>query len=264
VQTHDGACRAEPALRLGLAYTLAPRLELLSNLARYVRVPTLAELYGTSALVDGNPSLRAETGVSLDVGLRAAGRREDGRDALSLELFAFARQVDDLVRYRRSSLEAMSPFNVAEARLLGVELAFAADLFEHLRLEAAGTLLDPRETTDDPVLDPTTNDILTNTARLTLSTLVEVYTAPGLAALGMNRASAGVRYFHKSSRYDDPAGQSVLPEQHFVDLEAALQFFERRLVARAALNNLFDSMTSDLLGLPVPGRSYHGSIELSF
>jgi outer membrane receptor protein involved in Fe transport len=105
---------------------------------------------------------------------------------------------------------------------------------------------------------------LTNTARLTLSTLVELYSSSALAALRLNRTSVGLRYFHKSSRYDDPAGQSVLPEQHFVDLEASAHFFDSRLIARAALDNLFDTQTSDLIGLPVPGRSYHASLELSF
>jgi vitamin B12 transporter len=265
VLENDGeSCGARPVGRLGLAYALAPGLELLSNLARYVRTPTLSELYGTSSLVDGNPNLRVESGVSLDLGLRWTGRFHAGRDALSFDAFAFARQADDLVRYRRSSLEAMTPFNVAQARLLGAELAVAADLFAHLRLEGAGTLLDARETTPDPVLDPTTNDVLPNTPRLTLSTLVALYFAPALEAVRMNRASVGVRYSHKSSRYADPAGQIVLPEQHFVDLEAAAHFLDDRLIARAALDNLFDSQTSDLLGLPVPGRSYHGSLALSF
>jgi iron complex outermembrane receptor protein len=262
ISSDSGPCRAQPTGRLGVAYALAPGLELLANLGRYVRAPTLAELYGSSALVDGNPSLQAETGVWLEAGLRWTERFAGGRDALSLDGFAFTRWVDQLVRYRRASLESLVPFNVARARLVGVELAAALELFAHLRLEAAGTVLDPRETTNDPVLDPTANDVLPNTARLTLSSLAELYVAPEHGALG--RASLGLRYFHKSSRYDDPAGQSVLPEQHFVDLEAAAHFFERRLIARAALDNLFDTRTSDLIGLPVPGRSYHASLELSF
>lgn len=260
-QGSDG-CPVQPALRLGLAYTLAPRLELLSNVARYVRAPTLGELYGTSALVDGNPNLRAETGVSLDVGLRHTLRFAEGRDALSVDAFAFARDADELVRYRRSSLEALSPFNVARARLLGVELAAAADLFQHVRLEASGTLLDARETTRDPTLDPTPNDVLPNSARLTLSTLAELYTTLDGSLLG--RASLGLRYFHKSSRYADPAGQNVLPEQHFVDVEAGAHFFGERLALRVALDNLFDTQTSDLIGLPVPGRSYHATLSLTF
>jgi vitamin B12 transporter len=264
VERDADGCPVEPALRLGLAYALAPGLELLSNVGRYVRAPTLGELYGTSALVDGNPNLRVETGVSLDIGLRHTLRFGQARDAVSIDAFAFARDAHDLVRYRRSSLEALSPFNVASARLLGVELAAAADLLRHVRLEASGTLLDARETTSDPALDPTSNDVLPNTARLTLSALAELYLLPARAPLGLTRASLGLRYFHKSSRYADPAGQNVLPEQHFVDVEAAARLFGERLALRVALDNLFDTQTSDLIGLPVPGRSYHATLALTF
>jgi vitamin B12 transporter len=56
----------------------------------------------------------------------------------------------------------------------------------------------------------------------------------------------------------------VLPAQHFLDLEANAAFFERRLIARAAILNLLDARTTDLIGLPAPGRSYHGAVDLWF
>jgi vitamin B12 transporter len=258
----SGGCAAEPVGRVGVRYAPSASLELLSNLSRALRVPSLAELYGTSALVDGNPALRPERSVAFDVGARYRVRTEGAE--LFLDGFAFARRASELVRYRRTSLQAMSPFNVSRARLLGVELALSADLLSHVRLEASGTLLDPRETTQDPLLDPTANDILPNTARLTLSTLTELYVEPANARLQLTRASIGLRYQHKSSRFEDPAGQNVLPEQNLCDIELAGSFLEGRVTLRAALRNAFDAQTSDLIGLPVPGRSYHAALELSY
>jgi vitamin B12 transporter len=263
VESRSGSCGvAEPVARIGARYRLGDNTSLLANLARYVRVPSLSELYGASALVDGNPELRAETGVSLDAGVRWSSKR--GAQALALDAFAFVRSVHDLIGYRRASLQALAPFNVSDARLLGIELAAAADLFEHLRLEAAGTLLDPRETTSDPALDPTRNDILTNMARLTFAGLGELYSAFAQAPLGLTRASLGAHYYYKSSRFADPAGLSVLPEQHFCDLELTSEWHERQIVVRAATRNVFDTRSADLLGQPVPGRSYHLSAELVF
>lgn len=260
VQASGERCTAAPAGRLGLRYELGGGLELLGNLSRAVRVPSLAELYGTASLVDGNPSLRAERSAALDAGLRYAARLP-ARGRLSLDAFAFARRASDLVRWRRSSLEALSPFNVAEARLLGVELAASADLLSHLRLEVAGTLLDPRETTDDPLLDPTPNDLLPNTARSSGSLLGELYheAAPG----PLSRLSLGLRYQHKSSRFEDPAGQNVLPAQGFWDVELSAQAASGQVALRAAARNVTDAQTSDLIGLPVPGRSFHAAFELS-
>lgn len=260
VQNDSDGCRLEPALRLGAVLALGGGVELASNLSRSARAPSLSELYGTSPLVEGNPALRHETSVGVDAGVRWSIASESGRDALSLDAFAFARAARELIRYRRSSLDALSPFNVASARLLGAELALSADVLGHVRLEGAGTVLDPRETTDDPRLDPTPNDVLTNTARLSLSTRVELYHTPALPAL--ERVGLSAHYRHKSSRYADPAGQIVLPAQRFVDFELSARGAGGHVGAALSLKNAFDAQAVDLVGLPIAGRSYHATLRV--
>jgi iron complex outermembrane receptor protein len=171
------------------------------------------------------------------------------------------RAVDGLIRYRRTGVETLTPFNVASARLLGVEAAGAAELWQALRLETSLTLVDPRETTDDPVLDPTVNDILPNTARLTLALGLRAIAADWPRGGGLERVELGARYLHRSSRFEDPAGQNVLPAQDFVDLDLALRFAGGHLLVRLACRNAFDWRGSDVIGLPVPGRSQHATAE---
>src|SRR5690606_13739169 len=138
----------EPAARLGARYRVHRGIELLGNLSRTVRVPTLSELYGSSAAIQGSPSLQPETGLGADLGARASLRSSDPKQlTVSLDAFAYARWVNDLIRFRRTSTETLAPFNVAEARLLGLELALAADALGLMRVEATTALLDPRETT---------------------------------------------------------------------------------------------------------------------
>lgn len=260
----DSSCDpSQPLGRLGTSYKPFDELELLANIGRYERIPTLSELYGSSVFSVGNPRLEPERGTNADIGLRTS-YSSNGADSLLLaaEAFAFARYVENLIRHRRTSSESTAPFNVAEARLLGAEVAAAMDALGHVRLEATTTLLDPRETTDDPVLNPTTNDVLPLSSRLTASAFLEGYVARDRGWLG--RAAAGLRYTHRSARFGDLAGQTVLPAQHFLDLEATAAFFERRLVARASILNLLDARTTDLIGLPAPGRSYHGAVDLWF
>src|SRR5690606_29648995 len=124
----------------------------------------------------------------------------------------------------------------------------------------AGTVLDPRETTDDPRLDPTPNDVLTNTARLSLSTRVELYHTPALPAL--ERVGVSAHYRHKSSRYADPAGQIVLPAQRFVDFELSARGAGGHVGAALSLKNAFDAQAVDLVGLPIAGRSYHATLRV--
>lgn len=266
IEQSDSSCDpTEPLGRLGTSYRPIDELELLANLGRYERVPTLSELYGSSSFAMGNPSLESERGFNADAGLRASFTGSDTSHwVFALEAFGFARSVENLIRYRRTSSEGTAPFNVSDARVLGAEFAAALDAFGHVRLEANTTLLDPRETTDDPVSNPTTNDLLPLSSRLTASTFAEGYIEPALDWFELDRAALGLRYAYRSARFADLAGQNVLPAQHFLDIEATLAFFERRLLARASILNLLDAHTTDLIGLPAPGRSYHAAVDVWF
>jgi outer membrane receptor protein involved in Fe transport len=160
-----------------------------------------------------------------------------------------------MIRYQRVNTGSLAPFNVASSRVQGIELWTMLDGFGHVRAETALTVLDPRETTDDPVADPTPNDILPLTSRFVASSYLEAYLAPEHGAL--SRLALGVRHSHRASRYQDPAGLSVLPAQDFFDLEASAQLFAGVLAWRAALRNVFDARAVDLVGFPLPGRTFH-------
>ena len=254
----------QPSLRAGARQRLTQSLEVLGNISRNVRVPVLGELYGSSPTVSGNPALRPEVSHGADLGLRAEHR--GGREGVSLALdaFAFATFSDNLVRYQRASFDTVAPFNVSRARVLGAEVAAAGTLLGLVRAQLATTVLDPRETTDDRALDPTVNDILPYTARLVVSVYAEVFAEPGLSALHQDEAAIGVRYYHRASRYADNAGLTVLPEQHLVDIEARSAWLGRDIGLRLAMRNAMDARQLDLLGLPLPGRSYHAQLEAWF
>lgn len=266
VVQQSGACGVlAPVGRVGVLYQLLPEWAVLGNVGRYVRVPTLGELYGTSGAVSGNVDLTPETGWSGDLGTRLslehAGK---ARARFALDSFVFARVVHDLVRFRRSSFKTVTPFNVASARYLGVEVAAALSLFSIFSAKTAATLLDPRETTTDSSHDPTQNDILPFSARLSVTQSITLRSLGGIPEAHVSGADLTVRYQHRSSRYADSAGQVVLPKQSFVDLEGTAKFFKDQTQLRLSVRNLLNQRTSDLLGLPLPGRTYFGSLELWF
>ena len=248
-------CELEPSARLGAVYHVAERVSVLANLGRYVRVPTLGELYGVSAVVLGNSALAPETGLSVDSGVRASAgtARSFG---LALDAFAFARSARDLVAYRRSSLGAVRPYNVARARVLGVELGLVAVALDHVRLDASATLLDPRDVTPDRQV---TNDLVPYQSRLVSNARLELYHEPHALA---DRVAAGASTSYRASRVADPAGLIVLGEQWLVGLDLSALFWQRRLALRAALDNLLDARQFDAVGFPLPGRSYHLAAEL--
>jgi iron complex outermembrane receptor protein len=252
-----GACDGtNPSGRIGVVHRFGDAVELRGNLGHYVRTPTLGELYGVSAVVRGNPTLDAETGETADLGVHAAGRsrRFDG----SIDAFGFARRVTDLVAYRQNFLGVVVPYNVGRARVLGAELAGSGAFDGILRAAFAATLLDARDTSPDRAL---ANDVLPFRPRLYLTELTELVTESALAPIGIDRASAGVRVTHRSSRYADPAGLIVIPDETVVDLETSASFLHRAMTARISFRNIFDQRQVDTVGLPLPGRSVMASLE---
>lgn len=252
-----------PSGRVGASLEVAPGLALLANVGRAVRVPTLGELYGSSPLVQGTPGLGVERGYTADAGVRAE-LALPGLGAVSLESFAFVRHAEDLIRFRRTGLNSAAPYNVATSRVLGAEAALASELFDAIALTATATVLDPRETTDDPALDPTANDVLPLMSKLAASLRLEAFAEPGWRALAQDRFGVAVAYLHRSTRFDDPAGLTVLPAQNIWDVEATSSHLGARLIARLAVRNVFDARQLDLIGLPVPGRAAHAELEVWF
>jgi iron complex outermembrane receptor protein len=243
----------EPVGRLGGRVRIIEPLSVIANVGRYVRVPTLGELHGISATVQGNPNLETETGWSLDAGVAARWRHE--AITTYAQLVGFARFADSLIAYRRSSLGAVRPYNASSARVLGLELA-AGFFWRVLRLGVALTATDPRDVSEERSIE---NDLLPYESRLIVAPEVELISPPW-RAIHLDRASLAARFRYRSERVADPAGLIVLSAEHQLDLDGALMFVEH-LGLRGRIANLLDQRTFDLVGYPLPGRSYHALLE---
>ena len=197
-------CDTNASGRIGFNVTPWPGVSLLANAGRYVRVPTLGELYGLSAALHGNPNLVDETGFTFDVGARVDSSVPAlATSRVSLEAFAFRRDASQLVGYRRSSIGAATPYNVGTARIYGLEMNLAAELLRALRFELSLTATDPRDTTPSRAF---ARDLLPFRARLVVSPLCEVYLAPAQPVWGLDRISLGARLFIALPRSPIPRG----------------------------------------------------------
>lgn len=248
------SCTVEPEGRLGARQRFGA-FELRTNLGRYARVPTLGELYGVSALVQGSSALVPEQGLTWDLGARWEAPL--GPVWTYVDTFGFAREVSQLIAYRRSTLGAVQPYNVGSARVLGAELEAGAQWAQHARTALSITVLDPRDTTATRNLS---NDLIPFQSRLFGSLFVEGFLEPGV--LAMRRAGLDARLNYRGSRFADPAGLLVLPASTALDLGATVQFGRaHELSLRAAVDDVFDARHFDFIGYPVPGRSFHVSCE---
>jgi vitamin B12 transporter len=250
---NSGCNITPPDARLGVRYQLSPGLRILANASHFTREPTLGEMYGVNPAVNGNPNLQAEISDNLDLGVE--GHLTFGDLRFDFDAFGFARWAKQLIRYRQTSLNAVSPFNEERARILGAEGTLVTTLFQHWALESTVTALDPRRLTDRAG----TSSLLPLFSRLTISeALTGSYAWP---EVGVRAASVSVRYQRSSSRYFDDAGLIVLPRQETVDAELAVALVKPDLRIRGSVNNLLNRRSLDLLGLPLPGISYHAALE---
>jgi iron complex outermembrane receptor protein len=247
-----------PTGRLGVTVGLG-EVELLGAAGRYVRVPTLGELFGVSDAVRGNATLQPETSWSGDLGARymhRLGAIAQAPVSLHADATGFGRFSDDLVSYARAAAGYVVPINIDRARILGVEGVVALDWGAIVFAELAATLLDPRDTTEGRT---TVNDVLPYRSRSVLVPRLR-YASPALGWV-LSRAGAEARYVYQSSRVADRAGLAVIPEQGMLDLEAQAQLFGGTLRLRARVANALDQRRTDVIGFPLPGRSFYLSME---
>jgi iron complex outermembrane receptor protein len=250
-----GCHEVEPSGRFGVGLRGADYTAYLT-LSRYQREPALGELYGAGLLVRGNPTLRPELGLGADLGARISKRSGDFEAHGSASLFG--RQASDLIAYARSAQGYVVPLNVQDARVLGLEASLGAMAFQHVGLDCGVTLLDPRDTTAGSRLS---NDYLPFTSRLVVAPRLRITTGD-LSARSLSRADLTLDAVYSSNRFADAAGLIVIPEQTTLAVSGAASWWSGVLVTRARLANALDSERFDVVGYPLPGRSFYVSAEL--
>jgi iron complex outermembrane receptor protein len=170
-------------------------------------------------------------------------------------VFGFVREAQDLVAYQRSAMGYVRPFNVGSARVAGLEALAAYSIPQHALFELSATLLDPRNTSATrPV-----NDVLPYQPRLTLSPRVEVQAR--LPVQPLDGGKLAVAYFYESSRFADPAGLVLIPDQGSLDVEIEVTAWRGLLAVRGRIANLLDQTRFDLVGYPLPGRAAYAAME---
>ena len=115
--------------------TLAP-LELRTGAGLSFRPPTLSELYLDQGGILPNPDLQSEHAWSVDAGVRWRAR------AFTVSVGAFWSRYRDLISYELFPPVRVKPFNVAAARIAGVEVQVVARLPYALTALASYSYLD--------------------------------------------------------------------------------------------------------------------------
>jgi iron complex outermembrane receptor protein len=131
--------------RLAVRARATSWLTLRGSAGRFVRFPTLLELFGDGAFIIGRPQLVSESAWGGDVG--AAFSVEKRRFALRLETVFFGREVENLIVYALYG-RAAAAINIGRARMLGAEARFSGTLGRLLHVSLDYTFLDGIDLTE--------------------------------------------------------------------------------------------------------------------
>jgi iron complex outermembrane receptor protein len=147
--------------------------------------------------------------------------------------------------------------NVGAARVSGLEVEAGVGFLGHFSFDAALTGLDARDRTADRQRK---NDVLPFRSRLVAASTLRATTGP-TGLVWAEALTLAARHLYQSSRYADLAGLRVIPEQQSLDLEASITALHGSALLSARLVNVFDAARYDVVGFPLPGRSFFVAFE---
>ena len=247
----DGALRLEAftghgleALpSLGVRVRLGPGLRLEANAARAVRMPTLYELHADTALIRANPDLVPETAWTGDLAAvlhGAAGR---------LRVAVYASREHQLIAYELYPPLRLSPENLRDARIVGVEVG------GHLALPLGFALDGAYAFTGATVL----GDVPNESGRA----LPGRPPHRGLVRLAFHRGriDAFIQGEAQAAYPRNRANTRFVPARLLFGLGARVRVW-RGLTVAAEVDNLFDDQRlQDVFGYPLPGRGVRISLR---
>jgi outer membrane cobalamin receptor len=256
--------------RLMALARLAEELAVKGSAGRYVRLPTLLELFGNRGTIHGSPDLAPERGTSADVGLvwapaRARRTAAGEVDRILIEAAAFATRARDTIALISTAGFAARAENIGGTQTYGGELVLAARLLRTLAVTASYTRLVTEQRAIDPNLR---GKALPRTPG---------HLAYARAELARRGAALWADAALQSTAYLDQANFQRVPARALVGAGARVPI-AFGLAAALSVQNLAGvrvvtippdqpidapsrTALADLAGFPLPGRSFYLSLD---
>lgn len=263
------------APRLGLRVQLAEGFEFRASGGRYLRPPNLMELFGDRGFITGNEGLVPETGLSADAGV-VLDLGKDQPFGLYLQAAGFLSEAENLIQWQLTG-PVLRPENIAGASIAGLELGMSGRLWRDIiRAQANYTYL---LTKNNSASQHTKGKRLAGRPEHQVFARIS-----GGHPLTLGGLTANPRIFYTfefaAGNFLDPSGRREVPARslHGTGLEVSVgQWLSAAFEVRNLLHLRTTTWTpafanvgtlhvplSDIIGYPLPGRSFWFTISGRF
>lgn len=228
--------------QIGARYTINDKLNVQSNVGKYVREPNFSELFGSSGLIIGNRNLLPEEGINADLGVSY-----QQSDKYTFTASIFGGWKDELVLLAFDSQGIGRSVNTGKANVFGVELGNDWRFNKQLSFRLNTTYQQTRNFSANPALN---KKELPGEARLSAHAKLQHVKRDVKTWFETN---------YKSDYYYDPA--NLLPASGYWLHNAGIEYQWNKLQLGLTINNISNDNIEDFNGFPRPGRAYFVSIN---
>jgi len=220
-----------------------------ANAGKYYRIPSFVELFGDRGSIVGNPELEPESGVHADAGAGLMLKNKGPLDSLRLAYAFYYMEIEDIIVMIQNSQRTARPQNISKAEIFGHEIGMDLTAFDAVKMHVVYThqsALDKSDAShlrDNPLPGRPRN---------------ELHLRGGLFRRKLGEVFYTFDYM--DGNYLDRAGILEVPARRIHGAGITVRPLEGLSLTLEA-KNLGDEQISDVLGYPLPGRSYYGTVR---
>jgi len=242
--------------RAAIVQQSIPDTRLALSVGRNLRLPSLYELYGDNGYVVGNPDLRPEDGLTVELSAAHFATWVGDDDMVKFEVAGFVTWTDDLIQFVQNAQNIARPENVDTALLAGVEAGVGLDVVQHLRARGSLTWL---YTENQSQIAARRGKRLPFRPEWAVFGQLEGYHDVSTDAVGELGLRVEVDY--TAGNVLDNANLVQVPERVLLGIGAHAEFWRRQLRLDVSVRNLLSETVQDLAGFPLPGVSAYVSVR---
>ena len=229
--------------RGGLIAWLGDSIQFHSSYGSSYRAPTFNELYWPEGMWSGgNPNLKPELAWSVDAGFTVYPIQD-----LKIDITGFKTRFEDLIQWVPDAFFVWRPMNVSSAITEGFEIEADYEFNDKLNGYFSYTYLEAKDLN----------------LKKWLVRRPRHYYKFGLLYHPIPEFELGFNAAYKTKVFEDTANTNPLKHHFLMDLHMAYQLNDFVEIG-FDINNLFDRDYRESAGYPLPGRSFYGSLKLSF